>query len=102
MHKEAVFRWRIRTEVLVCVLTYLEQPGNFQRCAFGSKLIALRGSTSLGELDNVERLKKARLLAKEFILQLDKDVLADIAGKVPPSDERCQYTEAFTMHHCLR
>jgi hypothetical protein len=102
-------RRKVKTDVLVKMLQYLDLPGNLQKYAVGRKIVAICNETSFAELDNVARSKKLTRLAAEFVCSLSAELdninmsaQSDPAvNNLPESDKRCQHIEDATFRRCM-
>jgi hypothetical protein len=101
-------RRKVKTDVLVKLLQYLDLPGNLQKYAVGRKIVAICHETSFAELDNVARSKKLTRLAAEYVCSLSAELdninlsQSDPAvNNLPESDKRCQHIEDSTFRRCM-
>jgi hypothetical protein len=103
-------RSKVKKDVLVKMLQYLDLPGNLQKYAVGRKIVALFHQTSYAELDNVARMKKLTRLAAEFIsslsaeldnISLSHQTNPEAVTALPESDKRCQHFEDATLRRCM-
>ena len=93
------FRQRVSQNKLTAMLQYLENPGNLQRYAFGTKLLKMYGQTV--EIDNVDRCKPALDLAVEFVMELDTEINGGAEDdELPPDEDRCSCVEPRSMRRC--
>uniref|UniRef100_A0A6U6DNC1 Uncharacterized protein n=1 Tax=Odontella aurita TaxID=265563 RepID=A0A6U6DNC1_9STRA len=102
VHKEQVFWQRIKMDNFGALLRHLDVTGTLQRYAFGQELLNICNHERHMEIDNVKRLKKCQVIAKDFILLLDAEVQAEEAGSMLSSHKRCQCVEFFTIQRCLQ
>ena len=102
--KVKIFRQRVSTQLLQSFLVFLENPGNLQRYAYGTKLLNLAEGSSGSrtvEIDKVDRLKKIEDLTVEYILALDADLNgAGDCDDEEMGDQRCACREKVSLRRC--
>jgi hypothetical protein len=102
VEKEQIHRMRVDQELLHKLLQFLDEPGNIQRCAYGSQLRELLCGEETVEMDNVSRLKKIDKLTEDFINGLCSEMEASMAGNHSATECRCQSQERATFRRCMQ
>ena len=73
-----------------------------QKYAFGTQLRSLFNGTVVAEFGNVDRMKKAKHLAAEYIVACHDEAQALASDmSIPDTLERCQQVENDTFRWCL-
>ena len=95
-------RQRIPATLIKRFLHFLEQPGNLQRYAFGTRLLAITKGKGVRELESIDCLKKVQQLAVDFILSMDSELVAtEEVGDLPVDTCRCAKLERDTHRRCM-
>ena len=93
--KPKVYRQKISSVHLQRLLTFLHQPGCFQRVTFGTKIQEVMDGSDNKFLNSIARAVSLQKIKIDFLQALDQE--ATYQGDLPSSDTRCQCLERRTF-----